>query len=218
MYEANLLLSTPLLTNMVLPTCVKEILEKSGISQFIKYYRLYLTLSIVKILAWLPYINIIFSICYFFYTLFIIWFNIHGDLSHILIDFNYNYAEDFNLDTDNTVYSSGNSFFDPVRDSAMYNENNPTGPANNPLPATPDTDTTKLANFLQSKAGQAIAKTGIRFSTWGNLSDELKYYSRVTIAVREEHPHMFNSNSSYTRLTKPFLLFIRGLDKNYPLN
>ena len=111
MCEADLLLSTPLLTNKVLASCVKEILEKSGISQCIKYYKLYLTLSIVKILPWLPYINIIFSICYFFYTLFIIWFNIHGDLSHILRDFNYNYSEAFHLNTDNTVYSSGNDFF-----------------------------------------------------------------------------------------------------------
>ena len=109
-------------------------------------------------------------------------------------------------------------FFDPVRDSAMYNKNNPAGPTNNPLPATSDTDTTKLANFLQSKAGQAITNTGIRFSKWGNLSEELKYYSRVTIAVREEYPYMFRSTASDTRLSKSLLLFIRELDKNYPLN
>jgi hypothetical protein len=109
-------------------------------------------------------------------------------------------------------------FFDPVRDAAKDNEKNTTSPTNNPLPATPDTDTTKLANFLQSKAGQRLTRTGIRFSKWGNLSEELKYYSRVTIAVREEYPHIFSRTASDTRLSESLLLFIRDLDKNYPLN
>lgn len=66
-----------------------------------------LTLFIFKFVPWLPYMNIIISICYFFYTLFIICFYLDGDLSNILIDFNSNYSAAFDLYTDNTVYSSG---------------------------------------------------------------------------------------------------------------
>lgn len=51
-----------------------------------------------------------------------------------------------------------------------------------------------------------------------NLYYELVYYSRITIAIRNEYTNEFNSDSHTTRLTIPFLQFIRSLNKDYVLN
>jgi hypothetical protein len=181
-----------------------------------------LTLFIFKFVPWLPYMNIIISICYFFYTLFIICFYLDGDLSNILIDFNSNYSAAFDLYTDNTVYSSGgnngNFFFDPIRNTFIEPENPQNPPTNDTLPATRRTDTTKLADFLETKAGQPIRRTGIRFSEINRLTEELKYYSKVTIGVRREYPTMFSSDAGCTRLNRGLLNFIKSLDKDYDLN
>ena len=91
-------------------------------------------------------------ICYIFYYLFMLsyfYFDVHNN--SILIDFYYNYLSTFDLDTDNTVYSSGdntdntvyssgdntdntvyssggnNRFYDPVRDIYRSEGGNPQG-------------------------------------------------------------------------------------------
>lgn len=219
---------TALLTNRNLATSV-FFGGKTSISQLIEHCKLYLTLSIFKFLPWLPYMNITISICYFFYNLFIICFYLHGDLSPNFIDFHYSAAS--HLDTDNTFYSSGNRFFDPIRDTYTQGENTQTEPTNDPqgenpqprptndpVTVTPDTDTTKLANFLESKGHKRIYGTGIRFRTRTCMNEDLIYFSKVTCGIKREHPYLFHKTPGDTMITNSFLNSIRSLNKDYDLN
>ena len=179
-------------------------------------------------------ISIFVLICSIFYSLFmILCFSL--DVHYILSVFNYNYLSTFDLDTDNSVYSSGgnNRLYDPVRDIYRTNEDvnlqggNPQGgkpqggnsQTNDTVAVAPPKDTDKLADFLESKKENIrLQSTGIRFSNLVRLSPELKYYSKVTYCVKLDCPDIFMSNTSATKVTPEFIDRIRGLHKNYDLD
>jgi hypothetical protein len=85
------------------------------------------------------------------------------------------------------------------------------------LIAPNNTDTDKLADFLESHRHGTIRDSGIKFRQVYTLPDELKYYSKVTSFVRNDHPHMFYNKPGATMISNHFLQYVRGLNQNYDL-
>jgi len=156
------------------------------------------------------------------------------DVDYILSIFNYYYLSILDLDTDNSVYSSGgnNRFYDPVTDSYRPIESfhpqgeNPQG--GNPQGGnhqggnsnTNDTpkDTDKLADFIDTTGYNRVPfyRTGIRFRDLANASEEKIYYSRVMYCVKSDLSDTVIH--SRTLITPELIHRIRSLHKDYDLS
>lgn len=170
--------------------------------------------------------------CFLFMTT---WWYLDVHLITILIDFHFNYSEAFYFDinntvyysafysdTDNTVYSSGGgrgTYYDVITDTIIQRENpgqNPPTHDTTPPNSNCRTDTSRLADFLESKHGYGLDYIGIKFSKDEGLSPKLLYYSKVTRCVRHEYPELFFRDGRTTLSVPRVYNFIRNLDKNYP--
>ena len=79
---------------------------------------------------------------------------------------------------------------------------------------TPTYDTTKLANYLETKLGYRLGSTGLIVNK--APADLNHNMSRILAHVKLENPGFFNLHPSKTLVNKALIECIRDLHKNYP--
>jgi hypothetical protein len=145
--------------------------------------------------------------------------------SDILIDNLGYYSAAFDNDSNGVVNSSGNSFYDPVKD-VMVDRPDYTPPQKDPQ-GDPQSDTQnkthteQLADYLrESKKTKGVNELGqarIFFDlAYTNTTGE-EYMSKIAAGVREENPSWFKQHYPGRTSIRILLPKLDGLNKNYNL-
>jgi hypothetical protein len=103
------------------------------------------------------------------------------------------------------------SMLNPVNSTAETSET-PSGDGSGS--SVSEKDTTKLANYLETKPDHTIADTGISNSRKSNTEypHDLK---RIFANVKHENPELFKPQAGTTPITESLIQNIRSLHKSY---